>query len=141
MKLALASLIVLAGLLGNARAQTVSTGPTRCGDIATPLRTLSPTDNLLLTLNGPVKLCAVQVTATQTGYLMLFDATTKPPDGTVSPLAVFFYSAVDNKTVQQNFDPPIRLTNGGILVFSTTGPYTLTASNAAFISAEVVHAP
>ena len=105
-----------------------------------PKATSALSDSLTLSLDGAVLLCAVQVTASVSGYLMLLDMASKPPDGPVTPVKVWFASTTDNKVISDRFDPPIRMNNGGILVFSTTGPFTLTASATAFISAEVADA-
>lgn len=68
--------------------------------------------------------------------LMLFNATSAPADGTVTPLKVWDVPAAGAFDVQ--FSPPIRCATGITAVLSTTGPFTKTialTTNLGFISA------
>lgn len=75
------------------------------------------------------------VTGASAGYVMLFNATTLPANGTVTPFKVFGQVAA-NATVAVLFNPPIHFTTGMTIGFSTTGPFSLTASATAFISGD-----
>lgn len=69
--------------------------------------------------------------------LMVFNATTAPADGTVTPLRVFDVPAAGSFNVQ--FHPPIRASAGITLVLSTTGPFSKTialTTNLGFLAAE-----
>lgn len=68
------------------------------------------------------------------GYLMVFNATSAPADGTVTPAKVYVIAA--NASAEYRFNPPLRLSTGCTLVFSTTGPFTKTISATAFLSGE-----
>ncbi len=66
------------------------------------------------------------------GYLMVFAATSAPVDGTVTPLRAYVVAA--NSSFNKSFHPPLRVSTGTTLVFSTTGPFTKTASATAFMA-------
>jgi len=76
------------------------------------------------------------VTGASAGYLMIFDATSAPADGAVTPKRCIAIAA--NTSIDRTFGKPIRFTSGITLVFSTTGPYTKTASATAFLAGEAV---
>lgn len=76
------------------------------------------------------------VSGASQGYVMLFNATSAPADGTVTPTKVWVLAA--NSSLNFEFSPPIRLSTGITLVYSTTGPFSKTASATAFISADIV---
>ncbi len=76
------------------------------------------------------------VTGASAGYLMIFDAVLAPADGSVAPKRVIAIAA--NTSVDRTFGKPIRFNTGITLVFSTTGPFTKTASSTAFLAGEVV---
>ncbi len=75
--------------------------------------------------------CAVA--GASAGFLMLFDATAAPANGTVTPIKVWPVAA--NAGLELDFPKPIRGSKGLVLMFSTTGPFSLTGSATAFISA------
>lgn len=68
------------------------------------------------------------------GYLMLFDSTTVPADGTVTPKRV--YAVAANASFARQFERPLRCASGIVLVFSTTGPFTKTISATAFLAGD-----
>lgn len=68
------------------------------------------------------------------GYLLIFDATSAPADGVVTP--VFSIPVAANSFYTTDWAYPIRCATGITLVFSTTGPYTKTASATAFLSGQ-----
>lgn len=74
------------------------------------------------------------VSGASAGYLMIFDATSAPADGTVTPKLVEAIAA--NASIQQNFRTPIRFATGITMVFSTTGPFTKTISATAFLAGD-----
>jgi hypothetical protein len=74
------------------------------------------------------------VTGASAGYLMAFDSATVPADGAVTPKLCIAIAA--NASVDRSFGKPLRFTVGIVLVFSTTGPFTKTASATAFIAGE-----
>lgn len=79
-------------------------------------------------------LYSVDVTAGATsGYVMLFNATSAPADGAVTPLYCWPLGA--NQSMARSFNsPPAVFSTGITAVFSTTGCFTKTASATAFIS-------
>lgn len=71
--------------------------------------------------------------------LMLFNATSAPADGVVTPIKVFDVPAAG--TFATTFSPPIRFSVGCTAVLSTTGPFTKTialTTNLGFLSGDVV---
>lgn len=70
------------------------------------------------------------------GYVMLFDAVAFPANGAVTPKKVFQVAA--NSFVDLKWERGLKFTTGIVVGFSTTGPYTLTASATAFIETETV---
>ena len=70
------------------------------------------------------------------GYVMLFNSVTVPADGTVTP--VYCFPVAANSTFSQSYGgTPVALNNGIVIVFSTTGCFTKTASATAFLAAQV----
>lgn len=71
------------------------------------------------------------------GYVLIFDATSAPADGVVTPIDCVAVAA--NSTVGSNMDTlPDRFTTGYTIVFSSTGCFTKTISATAFIRAKVL---
>lgn len=62
---------------------------------------------------------------TTAGYLMVFDSATLPANGVVTPKKIYVMAA--NSSLRVAFNPPIRMTNGIAVRYSTTGNYNLTA--------------
>lgn len=73
--------------------------------------------------------------AATTGYVMIFNATSAPGDGAVSPAwpAIRVVSDGTSGWADIPFDPPLRLGTGATVCFSSTGPFTKTASATAAI--------
>lgn len=74
------------------------------------------------------------VTGATAGYLMIFDAVAVPADGTVTPKLCIPIAA--NTGIQTDRDIPLRFTTGISICFSTTGPFTKTASATAFLAGD-----
>jgi hypothetical protein len=90
---------------------------------------------VLKTSAGNLYSCTVSSGATA-GYLMVFDAVAAPGDGAVTPVHVIQVAA--NSTQTTFFPVPVRCNTGITLVFSSTGPFTKTASATAFLSGQAV---
>lgn len=76
-------------------------------------------------------LYSVTVTPASTaGFLLIYDATVAPSDGSVTPNACYSVAASISTTV--TFVWPFPFVNGIVAVFSTTGCTTQTSSNAFF---------
>lgn len=74
-------------------------------------------------------------TGATAGYLMIFNATSAPVDGAVTPARCLPVAANTGLAVQ--FATPIYFSTGVTFVFSTTGCFTKTASATAFIVGDV----
>jgi hypothetical protein len=68
------------------------------------------------------------------GWLMIFDATSAPADGTVTPKYVWQISGQSASVAWPN---PAAFATGIVVVFSSTGPFTKTTSSTAFFSGQV----
>lgn len=78
-------------------------------------------------------LYGVNVSSSAAGFLMLFDATTAPADGTVTPKFVYPIGANGGQCIP--FDHPLHFATGITAVFSSNAsPFSKTASATAFIS-------
>lgn len=86
---------------------------------------------------GTVLLSGVNVTSgASAGYVMLFDSATVPADGAVTPLQCVPLAA--NTGLVLNYrSAPQKFDNGLVVVFSTTGCFTKTASATAFIAGDL----
>jgi hypothetical protein len=81
-------------------------------------------------------LYAYQVTTgAAAGFVMIFDATSAPADGAVTPVKCVAVAA--NSTVGVSMEPPEAFSTGITAVFSTTGCFTKTASATAMFSGDV----
>ncbi len=77
-------------------------------------------------------LYSIYVTASSAGFLMVFDATTAPADGPVTPVDVI-QCASNATTVLDYTATPLPFVNGLVAVFSSTGPFVKTANPVAFL--------
>jgi hypothetical protein len=122
---ALAAFLLLAG---PASAQFDPTQSTT--NAATPTAAAS-----LIVKTGPGGFFTGYAISGTAGYLMAFDATAVPADGAVSPIAVCAQAVGVGCFI--DLEPQgIPFTNGLVLVYSSTGPFTKTASATAFINAQ-----
>lgn len=82
------------------------------------------------------KLFSFEVCATSVaGWVLLFDATSAPADGSVTPKKAWQVAAGATLGVESRLG--ISCSTGIVLVFSTTGPFTKAASATAFFSGEI----
>jgi len=86
---------------------------------------------------GTAVLAGMNVTTgAAAGYVLVFDAAAVPADGAVAPLRCLPVAA--NTGVDINFrGSPLKFDAGAVVVFSTTGCYTKTASATAFIAGDI----
>lgn len=74
-------------------------------------------------------------TGASAGYVLIFDATSAPSNGAVTPKKCYYVPSVS--TLGASWDVPAAFATGITVVFSTTGCFTKTASATAFFSGEV----
>lgn len=74
------------------------------------------------------------VTGASAGYVLVFNATSAPVDGAVTPVKCVPVAA--NTGYMTSFTIPIAFSTGITLVFSTTGCFNKTASATAFLSGD-----
>jgi hypothetical protein len=94
---------------------------------------------ILKSSSGNLLSLSVVIGATS-GYLMLFDVTTVPADGPVAP---HWQQFIKSDGTAGSFSkswapgPPLFFASGIVAVFSSTGPFTKTASATAYFSAQI----
>lgn len=87
--------------------------------------------------NSPGNLYGFSVTTGATaGFVFVSNTTTAPTAGGAAITPVKCYVIAANSTLGVTFNPPLVLSTGVTLVFSTTGCFTNTASSTAFISGD-----
>jgi hypothetical protein len=101
---------------------------------------ISPNTSAALEASRVIKssagnLYGLNVTATAAGYIMIFDATAAPADGAVTPKWVMPLAAGSGFSGPPSGTPiAMSFSTGIVAVYSSTGPFTKTASATAFIS-------
>lgn len=80
---------------------------------------------------------AYVTTGATAGYFMAFNATSAPGDGAVTPTACVQAPANQTVSLGVSGSPPAVYSTGVVLVFSTTGCFTKTASATAFFAGRV----
>lgn len=115
------------GVLGVAQVPTNSANAA-----VTPQATTAVASNLVLCSAACNFYGAALTTGAVGGYLMVFNATSAPADGAVTPTICRAIGA--NSSVEVDYSTsPRRMSTGATAVFSTTGCYTKTASATAAI--------
>lgn len=117
-------------LWGVANAQTPVVGP-----VLRVASTGAEKNHVLKSSPGYLITLTVNIT-TVNGWVMLFDATSAPSDGSVTPLWCTAFNGNGTLGSQTlNFPTPLRFPSAGIVaVFSSTGCFSQTGSNAAFFA-------
>lgn len=132
-----ALLIIFCAVLisGIASAQTVILQPSQTPAIGIIPAVTSTLTSSLIIKSVPGNLYSVVVTGQTAGFLMLFNATTVPGDGAVTPTDCVQVPA--NSSVSINFapSPPEVFSSGIVAVLSSTGCLVKTGLNALFIKA------
>jgi hypothetical protein len=100
-----------------------------------PVVTSVAASSLVLKSSGGNLMSLAVCATTVSGYLMLFDATSAPADGTVTPKWV--QNVYANAGGTWSWQNGLVFATGIVAVFSTTGPFTKTASATAFIEGQV----
>ena len=98
---------------------------------------LKASPGTLYALQGSATLAAGP---TVQGYILLFDATTVPADGAVIPRKAWPLSGAfgPESAVNHRFDPPLAMTTGIVVVFSTSlNPFIKAGSANGAFSAEL----
>lgn len=110
--------------------------------------TLQPSATIGLTTSNCTAACASTLvsgahtlyggsfSATVTGWLLIYDAVACSANGTVQPKKAIAYTTANSSVGFSWSDTPIVNATGISACFSSTGPYTATASTTAFISVD-----
>lgn len=118
-------------------AQQATTAAVTTSSIVPPspafVQTMALASNLVLkAAAGSLYACYV-TTGSTAGWLMLFDVTTVPANGTVAPKNCIYCPANATTEIELPFLTVEPFTTGITAAFSSTGPFTLTASSTVFI--------
>lgn len=89
-----------------------------------------------LIVSGAHNIYGAGFSSTATGWLLLEDATSCAANGTVTPLRAYAYPTAGVTQTLSWSDVPRSVATGMAFCFSTSGPYTATASTTAFIWAD-----
>jgi hypothetical protein len=118
--------------LGVVATQTV---PTNSGNaaIAPVISSALESGHVLKASAG--NLYRLRVTATSAGYILVFNSTTVPADGAVTPQSCTYAAAAGTTEIDHVI--PDRFATGISVAFSTTGCFTKTASAVAMIEGSV----
>ncbi|MDT7951707.1 MAG: hypothetical protein RQ966_09400 [Acetobacteraceae bacterium] len=118
-------------------AQQATTAAVTSSSIVPPSPTFVQTTAIAASLvlkSAPGSLYACYATTgSVAGWLMLFDATAVPANGSVAPKECIYCPANATTEVELPFLTAEPFATGITAVFSSTGPFTLTASSTAFI--------
>ena len=124
----------------NLNATVVGTGTFADQNTQTPSSTVGITTQSCTTacastlLSGAHAAYGISASATVTGWVLVYDATTCSANGTVTPKKAYAYT-VANSTITVSWGDLPTINSTGIAVcFSTSGPYTATSSATAYIS-------
>lgn len=125
------------GLDGGAIPVRVTTGGS--GPTPVPAIASSALESSHVFKAAPGSLLALTVIiGASAGYVMLFDALTPPADGAVTPAWCFPVSTDGAQgAIASQWPVPLKFITGIVAVFSTTGPFTKTASSTAAFSGQV----
>lgn len=120
---------------GTAGLNTVTTPSALAANAVTPAATTAVASELILKASAG-NLYSVNVAAGATaGFLLIFNATSAPADGAVTPVKCLPIAA--NAGVEMSVrEMPEFFSTGIVAVFSSTGCFTKTASATAFISGD-----
>lgn len=118
-------------------AQAVSTTPTVDANVAiVPSASAAVESGRVLKASAGNLYRLSTTTGASAGYLLVFNSTTVPADGAVTPLICRAIAATSTLTVSFA-DIPARFSTGISVSFSTTGCFTKTASETAFFEGYV----
>lgn len=123
------------GTAGAPTGGVLSTQPALAG--LTPAPTSAASGSLVVKASAGKLYSAGITTGGSAGYLLIYNATSAPADGAVTPQACIQVDA--NKTWMGDFVTagiPETYTTGIVMVFSTTGCFTQTSSSTAFLRAK-----
>lgn len=87
-------------------------------------------------VSGAHALYDIEASATVTGTILIYDATSCPANGTVTPKKAFAYSTANGPFSFSWGQFPMVNATGIAVCFSSTGPFTATASTTAFLSVD-----
>jgi hypothetical protein len=129
-----ATQVTLVSGIPTAPSGTVSTIDALLAGIAPVVSTALEGSHVILASAG--ELYDWHVAATVDGWVLVFDATSAPADGAVTPKIARQIGAGTTLSFEPGGGPPTHFATGIAMVFSTTGPFTKTGSATAFFSAK-----
>ncbi len=135
MRYLFAALVILLGLTGAASAQTNCLNPPNSA--GTPVVSASAEGSHILKASPGCIISGYVTTGAAAGFLMIFNATSAPADGAVTPQNCISVPATTSMGLNWAPQPTEWYSTGIVVVFSTTGCFTKTISNTAYFHALV----
>jgi hypothetical protein len=106
------------------------------GQVASRYQSSSAAEASHVICAGSCALTSLQVNSGASAvWVMAFDATSAPADGTVAPIK--WWQLATATTLNVAWPNPVKLNSGLVLVCSTTGPFSKTASSTCEFSADI----
>lgn len=87
-------------------------------------------------VSGAHSVYGISASATVAGTILVYDATSCPANGTVTPKKAFAYTVANSPIGISWTGVPMINATGIAVCFSSTGPFTATASTTAFLSVD-----
>lgn len=100
-----------------------------------PEATVSASSSMLLKDGSGLLYGLNLATGAAGGWFLLLDDNATPSNGAARPKRAWAVGA--NSSLELAFPTPLQFAKGATVVFSTTGPYSITLSSTAFIAGEV----
>lgn len=110
---------------GNTCTTATAPTPTPTGGLALGASTAAEASHVIK--SGAGNLYSLQANSSASGYVMLFDATSLPADGAVTPLLALPVSTF--LSMSWGGLPPAHFSTGIVAACSSTGPFTLTSAS------------
>ncbi len=133
MKYILATLLFLCGAA--AQAQTVILQPSPAQSIAGSVISMTAISPGFIIKAAPGNLYQLTSTGTTPSFLMTFNATSVPADGTVAPVDCISTNGLSTATLNFSPGPPEFFSIGIVAALSSTGCFTKTGLTASFFKA------
>lgn len=111
-------------------------GTAAYGQVASRYLSSSAAESSHVMCAGSCAVASIQVNSGASAvWVMAFDATSAPADGTVAPVKWWQLGATS--TLNWAWPNPLKMNSGLVLVCSTSGPFTKTASSTCEFSADI----
>jgi len=118
---------------GGAGSENVTLNPSATVGVSTQSCTVACASTIV---SGAHSVYGISGSSTVTGTILVYDATSCAANGTVTPKKAYAYTVANAPFGVSWADIPMVNATGIAVCFSSTGPYTATASTTAFLSVD-----